>query len=110
MEYPYTLFLQFPEKSMAFDEMIELGDSITRYLRDEKDKSEFDGHDIGSGQIDFFIYTSNPEKTFEIVSHLLGKERMEDLKAAYRERDTEGHATGKYFILWPKGAKKFKVI
>jgi len=34
---------------------------------------------------------------------------MKNLKAAYRKRDKDGYATGKYFIVWPKGLKKFKV-
>jgi hypothetical protein len=110
MKYQYTLVLQFPEKSMEFDEMIELGDSIAKHLQDKKDESLFDGHDIGSGQIDFFIYTTNPQNTFEGVSQLLGKERLKNLKAAYRKRDKDGCAIGEYIVLWPKNLNKFKVI
>ena len=68
MKYQYTLVLQFPEKSMEFDEMSELEDSIEKHLQDKKDQSLVDGHDIGSGQIDFFVYTNNPQNTFESVS------------------------------------------
>ena len=89
--------------------MIGLGDSIAKHLQDKKDESLFDGHDIGSGQIDFFVYTNNPQNTFESVSQLLGKERMKGLKAAYRKRDKDGYATGKYLIVWPEGLKKFRV-
>jgi len=94
---------------MEFDKMIELGGSIAKHLQDKKDKSLFDGHDIGSGQIVFFDYTNNPQNTFESVSQLLGKERMKNLKAAYRKRDKDGYATGKYLVVWPEGLKKFRV-
>jgi hypothetical protein len=110
MKYHYTLVLQFPERSMEFDDMIELGDFIAKKLQDKRDESVYDGHDIGSGQIDFFVYTNDPQNTFEKVSQLLGDERMRNLKAAYRKRDEEGYPIGKYFILWPKGLKKFRVI
>jgi hypothetical protein len=109
MKHQYTLVLQFPGKSMELDEMIELGDSIAKHLQDKKDESRFDGHDIGSGQIDFFICTNNPQNTFECVNKLLGKARMKDLKAAYRKRDKDGYATGKHLVVWPEGLKKFRV-
>ncbi len=40
MKNQYTLVLQFPEKSMEFDEMIELGDSIAKHLQDKKQQSK----------------------------------------------------------------------
>jgi hypothetical protein len=109
MKYQYTLVLQFPGKSMEFDEMIELGDSIAKHLLDKKDESLYDGHDIGSGQIDFFVCTNNPQITFENVTRLLGKENMKNLKAAYRKRGKNGYLEEEYFIVWPKGLKKFTV-
>jgi hypothetical protein len=86
--------------------MIELGNKIEKSLQD--DESQFDDNEIGSGKINLFVRTNNAESTFDIIRPLLG-EWMKNLRVAYREVGEDGYAKPKFFVLWPKGAKKFNL-
>src|SRR3972149_6728912 len=97
----FQLVIQFPERIMDFERMVELEESMIKALQGE---AQIDGHDIGSGEINFFLFTDDPEGTFKRVTGLLDDKMMKVLKVAYR--DVAGQ---EYVILWSKGLRKFRV-
>ncbi len=97
----YQLVIQFAEELFE-DEIAYMEDKLDELIVD----AEVDGHDIGSGEINIFIHTTNPVDTFKVVKNVLENESInfEYVKIAYRE------IFGKnYIILWPKDCTKFKV-
>ena len=59
----YQLVLQFQGDSLGdFDAMVALEDELSVLLADSAD---IDGHDIGSGQANIFIFSFNPTATFD---------------------------------------------
>lgn len=99
----YQLTVQFPEDlGHDFDWLIDVEDQFIELLRD----AEVDGHDIGSGEMNVFILTDTPDKTFEAVKRILKRkdDALENAKIAYRDINDD-----KYFCLWPKGLTEFKV-
>ncbi len=99
----HILVLQWPGSSEAqFDELIEMEDELEQALADS---ASVDGHDFGSGEMNIFIETDQPTRTFaaaqEVLSH---RSSWADVRAAYRE------ATGdKYTVLWPAGLTDFRI-
>ena len=78
----YQLVLQFPmTENFDFDALIELETKLTFELGSEHD---VDGHDFGSGEMNVFIHTNNPNDAFEKVVALLNDQFTSSLKAAYR--------------------------
>lgn len=78
----YQLVLQFPlTESFDFDALIELETKLTFELGSEH---KVDGHDFGSGEMNLFIHTDNPNDAFEKVIVLLSDQFASSLKAAYR--------------------------
>lgn len=68
-------------------------------------ESEVDGHDAGSGEMNIFIRTDDPKKTFgEIKKALATRDMWKDVRVAYREK-----SKSEYTILWPTNLKSFKV-
>lgn len=83
--------------------MIELEDSIIAGLGNF---GEVDGHDMGSGEMNIFIRTDQPNLTFELIKSLLGtKNFMPDLKAAFRDVGKDN-----YTILYPPNLTHFKLV
>ena len=97
----YQLVLQLPEDIMGYEEFIEIENSMITALQG---KANVDGHDMGAGEINFFVLTDDPEEVFKKIMELLNKETKKMLKAAYRETESE-----KYVILWPKTLREFCV-
>jgi len=100
----YQLIVQFQNNSnYDFDWLIEVEDKLIETLRD----AEEDGHDIGSGEMNIFIFTNTPTKTFETVKNVLKNYGpvLENTKIAYREVKKD-----QYFCLWPKGLTEFMVV
>ncbi len=59
----YQLVLQFPlAEDFDFDALIELETKLTFELGSVHD---VDGHDIGSGEVNIFILTNNPDEAFK---------------------------------------------
>ena len=100
----YQLVLQWPASSVDdYDSMIATEDSLIEEL---SSGSEVDGHDPGSGQVNIFIRTDEPTKTFDDVKNILkASDAWTDIRIAYR--NLEG---SKYTVLWPKNLKEFKVF
>jgi len=100
----YQLALQFPANSIAaYDEMIALEAELIEKL---SSSAKVDGHDCGSSEMNIFIHTDEPEKTFEAIRPVVAKRKLiENLVAAYRERTGED-----YTVIWPIGfTKQFRI-
>jgi hypothetical protein len=97
------IVFQLPEDFFAsFDDLIKFEDNFIAALPKTHD---FDGHDIGSGTINFFIYTDSPEAVMRVFRKYLGTNKVEKkLRVAYRP------TKGKTFTnVWPKrDTREFK--
>jgi hypothetical protein len=96
----YQLVLQFRGDSLAdYDQMIALED---RLIQELGHSAKVDGHDCGSGEVNIFIFTSDPAATFWSVRQTLKLQgRLEAVTAAYREGSSE-----QYTVLWPEGSTR----
>jgi hypothetical protein len=100
----YVLIFQLSGSSTNdFDELIELEESVRTCIGN---LGTVDGHDIGSGERNIFIFTDRPEPSFPAIKSVFeSKGVMTQLKVAYRE--VEG---GDYTALHPPGLQHFAVI
>ena len=100
----YQLVIQFRGDAMEdYDAMIALEDELIFELGDSAD---VDGHDVGSGEVNIFIITSDPAATFRQVRPVL--ERRQSLQAATAAfRPVAGES---YTVIWPEGSRKDFVI
>lgn len=100
----YQLVLQWPASSIQdYDTLI----AIEEVLNEQLDHgSEVDGHDVGSGEINIFIHTNDPTKTFKAVEVLIGLRGFwTDSRVAYREL-----AGSNYVVIWPNDLNKFNIM
>ena len=100
----YQLVLQFRGDSLAdFDAMVALEDELTNQLGDSAD---VDGHDVGSGETNIFIFTSDPAATFRRARPVLeSRQQLQAVTAAYREVEGES-----YTVIWPEDSQReFKI-
>ena len=95
----YPLVLQLAASSLRdYDDLVALEQQLTTELSD----SAVDGHDMGSGEVNIFIITSDAQKTFrQLVPVLKRIGRLPDVTAAYRRAD-EDH----YHVLWPEDSQR----
>jgi len=86
-----------------FDEMIAVEDQLNEALGDSAD---VDGHDMGSGERNIFIFTSDPAATFDSAKPVLARrQRLQAVTVAYRRVDGE-----QFMVIWPEGStSEFKV-
>jgi hypothetical protein len=99
----YRLVLQWPASSVRdYDALIEVENALMAHL---SAGNEVDGHDAGSREMNIFIRTDDPHRTFLDIKKLLGTHDFwNEARVAYRE------ATGsKYTILWPENLRQFKI-
>jgi hypothetical protein len=96
----YQLVLQFHSDSLQdFDEMVALEDELIEQLGDSAD---VDGHDVGSGETNIFIFTSDPATTFRRARPVLeSRRKLQAVTVAYREVEGES-----YTVIWPVGSKR----
>ncbi len=91
----YQLTLQFKESSIEdYDWLIETEEKIENIFHNAH---EVDGHDCGSGEMNIFIITNNPNRAFEEINSNLSLNKIKTMKAAYRELEGEN-----YTVLWPE--------
>jgi hypothetical protein len=84
----YKLVLQWPGVSVAdYDRLILLEETIRDGL---EDVGIVGGHDFGSGEMNIFVHTDNPQYAF---------------KTGYR-----GFEEDEYTAVYPRGLKHFSVI
>jgi hypothetical protein len=99
----HILVLQWLGSSEAdFDDLVRMEVELERSLSEH---AIVDGHDFGSGEMNIFIETDQPERTFTEVQAVLGHwPRWDDVRAAHRE------ASGDiYTVLAPAGQTHFRV-
>src|SRR5262245_22612688 len=103
MQMRFQLVLQWPASSIeGYVTLVEIEEVLINGLTAG---SEVDGHDAGFDQVNIFIRTDYPERTFEEArSVLAGTQIWPDVRVAYR--DLEGT---KYIVLWPKWLTKFAI-
>jgi hypothetical protein len=99
----HVLVLQWPASSEAdIEDLVAMEDDLESSLGDH---AIVDGHDFGSGEMNIFIETDQPARTFADVRVILGHwPRWTELRAAYREKSGDTY-TG----LWPSGLTDFGI-
>jgi hypothetical protein len=99
----HQLVLQFPANSLRdYDELV----ALEQQLIDTLGQSALDGHDMGSGEANIFILTTDPQGTFrQFVPVLERAGRLSQLTAAYRHVDDD-----RYHILWPENSSRQFVV
>jgi hypothetical protein len=99
----YQLVLQFVATTMAdFDALVSFEELLVNHVRSF---AKVDGHDFGCDELNIFILTDYPVKTFEL-SEDLRRSALPDCipVVAYRELLGEG-----YTVLWPPGQTEFSI-
>jgi hypothetical protein len=94
----YQLVLQFRGELLAdFDAMMKLEDELSVHL---KDIAEVDGHDMGCGEMNIFILTSDPLSVFERAKPSLERHKLlADVKAGFRPLSDDT-----YTAIWPENS------
>ena len=100
----YQLVLQFRGDSLGeFDAMVALEDELIEQLGDSAD---VDGHEVGSGETNIFIFTSDPMQTFQQARPILERRQsLQAVTAAFRAVDGEH-----YTVIWPEDSREEFVI
>jgi len=95
----YQLVLQFVADAISdHDALIAIESQLITALGE----AAVDGHDMGSGQANIFIITSDPQTTFREIAPLLERTgHMAAVAAAYCGTD-EDH----YHVLWPENSSR----
>jgi hypothetical protein len=99
----YQLVLQWPAASIKdYDRLIEIENALAENL---SSRSEVDGHDAGSGEMNIFIHTDDPKRAFnEVKAVLCSRNFWDSARIAYREG-----TRSEYTILWPESLSEFRV-
>lgn len=98
--------IQFPQSAFQeFDDLVRYEDTLVDVLADAHD---VDGHDMGSGEVNFYVFTDDPTVALctirdagdgSLLSH-------PQVRAAARLLDGEGYAP-----LWPVGdEREFTIV
>jgi hypothetical protein len=100
----HQLAIQWPASSIDdYDEMVEIESMLLEKLAPG---NEVDGHDGGSGEVNIFIFTDEPMRTFEEMKSLLCRHDVWPLaRVAYRHLEAT-----EYTPIWPKGLTEFDVV
>jgi len=104
LDMKYQLVLQWPGVSVEdYDRLILLEETIRDGLGDI---GIVDGHDLGSGEMNIFVHTDNPNPTFEKIKDLVaGGENLKESKVGYRDFEEDD-----YTPIYPQDLKQFSVI
>lgn len=100
----YQLVLQWSASSQSdHDAVVELTDDLERVVNKIAD---VDGWDFGSGEMNIFIYTDDPQAVLDQAKATLEAHgRWSSVRAAYRNVEADD-----YIVLWPQGLTRFEVI
>jgi hypothetical protein len=100
----YQLVLQLPTPFFrAFNLLVSLEEIIEQNIGDF---ATVDGHDIGSGEMNIFLFTENPKLAFERIKTIPSvAKHMSDMKVGYREVGED-----EYTPLYPESLKLFAVV
>ncbi len=82
--------------------MIAIEDAIIAGLGDI---GSVDGHDAGSGEMNIFVLTNNPQAAFDKIRQLLGtQDFMNEMRVAFRELGQD-----EFTILYPQTLHHFSI-
>lgn len=100
----YQLVLQFAvSESTDFDELIDLESQLIVALAG---RHVADGHDFGSGEMNIFVYTDDPQGAFHLIKPIISATLGRTLKAAFRALSEDN-----YQWIYPEGSQgEFTVI
>ena len=101
----YQLVLQFRGDSLEdLDATVALEDQLIGELGDTAD---VDGHDVGSGETNIFIFTPDPQMTFRQLRPVLERTNsLQTVTVAYRLRNGND-----YIVIWPEASTKvFRIV
>ena len=93
----YQLVIQFPLTDASaddFDKLLVIENELDLTLRDTH---QVDGHDIGSGEMNIFIFTNNPNEAFELAKNTLSEKDLNKIMVAFRDINSD-----KYSVIWPE--------
>lgn len=91
----YQLVIQFSADSVDFDALIALEEKMIETVGTS---AIVDGHDIGSGEANIFIFTSDPKFCLALIRGELERQGVLDkCTVAHRKVDGEN-----YTVLWPE--------
>jgi hypothetical protein len=95
----YQLVLQFASDTIAdYDALV----AIEHQLINTLGENSVDGHDMGSGEANIFILTSDPQNTFRQLAPVLERAGyMSAVTAAYRSTGEDN-----YHVLWPENSSR----
>jgi hypothetical protein len=99
----FVLVLQWPSTDPSdHEKLLHLEQLIEKHA---EGNHAVDGYDIGSGEMNIFILTDEPEHSFESVKRVLQREpNWAEARAAYRDLEEDD-----FTILWPKDLRSFAV-
>src|SRR5579859_880907 len=82
----YQLVLQWPTSFLrGYDLLIALEDAVIAGIGD---LVTVDGHDMGSGEMNIFVFTYQPDRAFERIKSISKAARnLRKLRAGYRKLD-----------------------
>jgi hypothetical protein len=101
----YQLVLQFRGDSLAdYDAMVALENELISELGNS---AMVDGHDVGSGEVNIFIITADPVRTFRQSRLVLERKRcLGAVTAAHRSVEGE-----EYTVIWPENSPgNFRIV
>ena len=76
--------------------------ALEQQLIGELGETALDGHDMGSGEANIFIVTSDAQKTFrQLIPVLQRSGRLPEVTVAYRRTDEN-----QYHVLWPEDSQR----
>lgn len=91
----YQLVLQFSiSDTTDFDELIDLEGRLMVALAG---RHIVDGHDFGSGEMNIFVHTDDPQAAFELCKPVIPSTLEPTLKAAFRRMSDD-----EYYWVYPK--------
>ena len=99
----YQLVVQIkPAISDDFNRLVSWEDAIIAHLATT---AEVDGHDMGAGEFNIFIYTDDPSGTFRRIQGLPETRLLSaSMMVAYRPIDGD-----EYVVLWPRDSARFNI-
>jgi hypothetical protein len=97
----YQLVLQFIE--MDIDTLLSIEDALIEGLGSTAD---VDGHDLGSGEANVFIFTSEPQATLQKSREVLQSKGLLPGQFRAASRPVTGES---YTTLWPPGESQFHI-
>lgn len=100
----YQLVLQWTtELEDGYDELIAMETSLEGAI--PAAVGDVDGHDLGSGEMNLFVDTDDPQGAFRAASSALGgNPRWAAVRAGYGAVDGDD-----YTVLWPPALEQFRV-